>query len=107
MGKPNSDDWRKSLALLSSLCYLAMSRAELQQLNGRLGDLVAAGEEGVHGEVGEPVEVLQAGVDPNLGGEVRVRELVHCPPTTKHPIIGAIMDQISIKTPNPKSCRLF
>ncbi len=84
-----------------------MSRAELQQLNGRLGDLVAAGEEGVHGEVGEPVEVLQAGVDPNLGGEVRVRELVHCPPTTKHPIIGAIMDQISIKTPNPKSCRLF
>ncbi len=59
-----------------------MWRAELQQLNGRLGDLVAAGEEGVHGEVGEPVEVLQAGVDPNLGGEVRMRELVHCPPTT-------------------------
>jgi hypothetical protein len=45
--------------------------------SSRAADLVAAGEEGVHGEVGEPVEVLQAGVDPNLGGEVSVRELVH------------------------------
>jgi hypothetical protein len=60
-----------------------MWRAELQQLNGPVEYLVAAGEEGVHGEVGEPVEVLQAGVDPNLGGEVRMRELVHCPPTNK------------------------
>ena len=41
-------------------------------------DLVAAREEGVHGEVGEPVQVLQTGVDPDFGGEVRVRELIHC-----------------------------
>ncbi len=55
----------------------------------------------MHGEVGEPVEVLQAGVDPNLGGEVGVRELVHCPPTTQQPIIGAIMDQIPNKDTKP------
>ena len=32
----------------------------------------------MHGEVGEPVQVLQTGVDPDFGGEVRVRELIHC-----------------------------
>ena len=39
--------------------------------------LVTSWEEGVHGEVGEPVQLLEALVDSNLGCEMGVGELVH------------------------------